>query len=395
MPAAFQAPTMRFSDLILQDAGYSPGGSSTGIWRAFPPQGGLPVGLYKAYSEKMLGKLDTASLDALICWRQELSPADRKYLDAFCAFPQFIVLDGDRVTGILMDEAPNAFFRTVPGQDRRQPRHAEELGRPYRKDERPGLYYFPPPQKAALLGVLLERLIWLHGHQVVVSDLHPRNMLVTSDLSMCDVYLLDCDSFWLGDRHAFPPHSPEMWRVGDGATASRATDLAKFAMVTDRVVKENFSNPEFSEASLLRLLPSQHVTLLRNMWEVDPALRSEQLTSMAQSWTYLVTSPPGRGVRLRKWTDEAGYVPWDEQAPPAEPVPAGPEPVVPVQPIAEPPAPVPTTRPVTAGRGYTTSGRKTAAKSRDLTVYYGIIAAVVAVIVVAFLILYFGFAVWP
>ncbi len=392
MSAAFEAPTVPFSELLLQDAGYSPGGSSVGIWRAFPRQGGLPIGLYKAYSEKMLGKLNAASLDALICWRQELSPADRKFLDAFCAFPQFIVLDGDRVTGILMDEAPNAFFRPVPGQDRRQPRHAEELGRPYRRDERPGLYYFPPPQKAALLGVLLERLIWLHGHQVVVSDLHPRNMLVTSDLSMRDIYLLDCDSFWLGDLHAFPPHAPEMWRVGDGATATRATDLAKFAMVTDRVVKENFSNPEFSDESLLRLLPSQHVRLLRQMWQVDPALRSAQLNSMAQTWTYLVTWPPGREVMLHKWTDESGYTLWDEQVGAAEPAPPRPEPAIPTQTIPEPHTWVPAAQSAMARRHYRRPRRKILARSRSVTVYYTLIAAVLAAIVVAFLIL--RFVVW-
>lgn len=392
MPAAFKAPTRPLSELILQDAGYSPGGSSTGIWRAFPRQGGLPIGLYKPYSEKMLGKLDVASLDALICWRQELSPGNRSDLDEFCAFPQEIVLDDGQVAGILMDEARNAFFRSVPGEDRRQPRHADELGRPYRPDERPGLHYFPPPQKAALLGVLLKRLIWLHGHQVVVSDLHPRNMLVTSDLRMCDIYLLDCDSFWLGDRHAFPPHAPEMWRVGDGTTATKATDLAKFAMITDRVVKENFSNPEFSDASLLRLLPSQHVTLLRSMWEVDPVLRSEQLSTMAQSLTCLVTSPPGREPKLWKWTDKDGYIPWDEQAAPAEPAPTRPEPSMPTPPAADPSIWAPPPTQATARRPYRTSRPRTSVTSRSGTVYARVIAAVLLAALLAFVILHF--AVW-
>lgn len=391
MPAAFKAPTMQLSELILLDAGYSPGGASTGIWRAFPKQGRLPLGLYKAYSEKMLGKLNTAGLDALICWRQDLSSVDRRSLDAFCAFPQVIVLDGDSVAGVLMDEAPDAFFRTVSGQDRRQPRHAEELGRPYRGDERPGLYYFPPPQKAALLGVLLQRLIWLHGRQVVVSDLHPRNMLVTTDLSMRDIYLLDCDSFWLGDLHAFPPHAPEMWRVGDGTTATRATDLAKFAMVTDRVVKENFSNPEFSDESLLRLLPSQHVKLLRHMWQVDPVLRSERLSTMARAWTSLVTFPPGREVTLYKWTDETGYAPWEEQSGTVELAPPEPEPVPPSA-SSDPYTWVSVMPPATTRKSFNTPRSQVPAKARRAATYFPSIVFVLAMILVALLI--FHFEVW-
>lgn len=310
MPRYFGARTVQLAELILTDSGYRPGGSSTRICRAEEKNGRSPW-LYKEYSQKMLGELDETSLDELICWRQDLCFRDRNFVDSFCSFPQAIVLDGDRTVGILMDEAPAAFLQYIPGKQGLQPRHAEALGRRYREDRQKDAPYFPPPHKIALLGVLLQQIIWLHDHSIVISDLHPRNMLVTADMDMRCIYLLDCDAFWLGNLHAFPSHAPEMWRVGKGKSSTPATDLAKFALLTARAAAEDFSNPHFSDEQLRRLLPSQHVRQLRRMCSVDPSLRTETLRTMAHAWAGMVKSSPGRPTTMYIWNDDTGRIRWD------------------------------------------------------------------------------------
>jgi hypothetical protein len=286
--------------------------------------------VYKQYSQEMLGKLNEASLERLICWRQDLRPADIKVIDSFCAFPREIVRDGNRVVGILMNEAPAAFLRRIPGKSEPQPRHAEALGRRQPDDGRE-VEYFPPPHKIAVLGVLLQRMIWLHDHNVVVSDLHPRNTLVTADIGRRDIYLLDCDSFWIDGHHAFPPHAPEMWQVGDGASASPGTDLAKFALFTARAVDEDFSGLDFSDEQLLRVLPSQHVRQLKRMYSVDPTLRTDTLRTMASSWTRMVKSVPGQQPIMYIRTDETLRRRWN---PVGTPVSAR-SPVTPPLPVME------------------------------------------------------------
>lgn len=307
MPYPFKSRTLQISELTIGTSSYGSGGFSTRICPVTDP-GGHSF-LYKEYNEKAREVLNTASLDELVYWRQTLPHDERKSLDSFCAFPQVIILDRHReVAGILIGKAPDVFFQPVPGKADRKPRHAEALGRRYREDLKPGMRYFPPPHKLALLGVLLQRLIWLHDHNVIVADLNPRNTLITADLDLREVYLLDCDSFWLGDLHAFPLQAPEMWRTGDGKTASQATDLAKFSLLTSRAVNEDFSGQDFSEEAFVPVLPSYHVRQLREMSSVDPGRRSEKLRSMASSWTRLV-----QGSTMYGWTDE-GRVPWGEQA---------------------------------------------------------------------------------
>lgn len=315
MSGTFRARSVQLSELVLADSGYRPGGYSAQICRADGVRG-QSLGLYKGYSDKALAQLNTGSLDKLVCWRQDLAHEDRRFLDSFCAFPHTIVLDGSHVTGILMNEAPDAFLHTIPGEDGLRPRHAEALGRRYRKDLKEGLDYYPPPHKASILGVLLKRMIWLHDHDVIISDLHSRNTLVTADIGMREIYLLDCDSFWLGDSHALPPHAPEMWRVGDGNSSTQATDRAKFAMLTSRAVGEYFGDRDFSETPLLRLLPSHHVRQLRRMFSIDESLRTEKLLDMANSWTGLVRSSHGQPTLMYAWTDKAGHVLWSGDSKP-------------------------------------------------------------------------------
>jgi hypothetical protein len=307
MPDAF---TVWLSELNLSTSGYRPGGFSSRICRAARVSG-EPLGLFKEYTHDKRRSLNVSTLEILVRWRHDLPTVDRKILDSFSAYPNAIVRDGEDVAGILMNEAPSSFLQRHSAKDA-QPRQAEALGRS--RNGAGGIaknaaLYFEPPHKFALLGVLLQRLIWLHDHRVIIGDLQPRNVLVTADIDIRDIYLLDCDSFWLGDLHAFPPHAPEMWRV-DEQCANPATDLAKFARLVARSACEDFSISSFPDEELREMLPGQHVRQLQRMWSVDPSLPAERLRSMAHAWTGLVKSARGGRTRMYLWTDAAGRIPW-------------------------------------------------------------------------------------
>ncbi len=339
MPAA---ATVQLSELTLSASGYRPGGFSTKICRA-ARWGGQPIGLYKEYDPDKQRVVDVASLEILVRWRQDRPAAERKFVDKFCAYPRAIVRDGQDVVGILMNEAPAEFLRMHPAKGA-QPRQAEVLGRRRDKAQEPDVPYFEPPHKLALLGVLLERLIWLHDRYLVIGDLQPNNMLVTAGTDIREIYLLDCDSFWLGDLHAFPSHAPYMWNVG-GPDLTPATDLAKFARLVARIACEDFAIDSFPAEQLRDVLPSQHIRQLQRMWSVDPSLPAEQLRSMAHAWTNLVKSAPGRPTAMYVWTDSAWRTLWYPPGTPASPPPATtptPTPTLPATPVdtwAEPQEP--------------------------------------------------------
>lgn len=297
----------QLSELKLENTGYLPGGFSTRICRA-SGRDGQPLGLYKEYRPDRVQTLRVYDLEALVRWRQDLPTADRKFVDTFCAFPFEVVRDGDGVAGILMKEAPAAFLQ----RHRKggfQPRLAEELGRRDGGTDRTPGRYFQPPHKLALLGVFLQRLIWLHDRNIVIADLHPGNILVTASTDYREIYLLDCDSFWLSDLHAFPPHAPEMWRVG-GQSQNFATDLAKFARLVVRTTCEDFAIDSVPGELLRRILPGHHIRQLERMWSVDPLLQTVRLSSMARSWTNLIKSVPGRKPEFYIWTDRTGRTRW-------------------------------------------------------------------------------------
>jgi hypothetical protein len=307
-------PTIQLGELELLSSGYQPGGFSKRIMRV--TAGLRTPGLYKEYTPEKRRELNVSSLQYLVRWRQDLPHDVREFLDLFCAYPRVVVLEGRDVAGIVMDEAPAEFIQKHPAREP-TPRQADVLGRRRDRAREPDAPYFEPPHKLALLGTLLDRMIWMHDRHLVVGDLQPSNILVTSGTTDREVYFIDCDSFWLGDLHAFPPHSPYMWDVGTDY-CSPATDLAKFARLVVRALCDNFSMDYFPAEKLHEFLPSHHVRQLERMWSVDPSFATVKLRSMAYSWTKLVRSAPGRPTRMYLETDRTGRIPWPLPGRPAD-----------------------------------------------------------------------------
>jgi hypothetical protein len=370
----------QLSDLALSPSSYQPGGFSTRICRVAGT--GQPGWLYKEYTPDKRRELNAASLEFLVRWRQDLDPANRDVVDSFCAYPRVIVYDGLDVAGILMDEARVAFLQLRPAREPK-PRQADALGRRRDMAREPEVPYFTPPHKLALLGSLLDRLIWLHDRHLVIGDLQPSNILVTAGTDSREVYLIDCDSFWLGDLHVFPPHEPDMWHVGR-REFSPATDLAKFARLVARTICENFSIDNFPDEELRKVLPGHHVRQLERMWSMDPSLITDRLRSMARSWRSFVRPMPGGPAIMYVWPDSTGRILWSPPDTPADPPsavssPTAPLPTVPIPAVSSPPAYGATgARPWISAR----PARVTWRRPRRPVFWIGAIAAVLAVLAV-------------
>lgn len=310
------------SELRLEPTLYDLGGTARRLCRA-SNELGASEGLLKEYREKSLEELDTPSLEGLVRWRLDLPDEDKKYLDSCSAFPRAMVCQGESVVGILMPQAPAMFMKDHRTKGS-QPRTAEELGRERNKLGRPGAFYFEAPHKLAILGALLERLVWLHTRGVVIGDLQTQNVLVTADVDVRGIYLVDCDSLWLREQHVLPGSDPDAWHVGT-YEFTQSTDRAKFARLVSCALCEDFALGHYPAERLGEWLPTHQVALLKRMWEQDPTLATNELRSTARSWVNFVHSSPGAAPVMYVWpSSSTGRVLWTPVAhapsTPADPV---------------------------------------------------------------------------
>ncbi|NJP94084.1 hypothetical protein HCN51_32400 [Nonomuraea sp. FMUSA5-5] len=261
--------------------------------------------LFKRYDEETLAGLDEDALLAMVRWRRELPRQDRAALDRRCAWPVAAVRSstgsdaaphGDgRIVGILIRPAPEQMF--VGLRDRMVPRHLDELTRsPDRVEalrEQYGTRYYEPPYKLAVLGRLLSTVQWLHERGYVVGDLQLRNAVFTIDPAPA-VYLLDCDSCVpAGGRGALPEADPEQWKLPREGAFTPESDYYKLAWALVRCLQESAETWTLDEAALARVLPSRHITLIKQCLDGPPeSVDTARWRAAGESWRWLVT--PGR-----------------------------------------------------------------------------------------------------
>ena len=185
-----------------------------------------------------------------------------------------------------------------------------------------------------MLGDILAHLISLHDRGVVVGDLQPGNVLVSSDLRACVSYLIDCDAFFLDGSSALPYLQPDMWTVPKNpARPSSSTDLAKFSLLAARALGENWAANGNHEVVFSKWLRTEWVDLLERMWNQDPSLRSSELRTMANGWRSFVSPSASGTIRMSHWP--AGQLLKKEWSPP---VTIGPEPQTGPKPLPTPAA---------------------------------------------------------
>jgi hypothetical protein len=277
---------------------------------------GKPMVL-KRYNEEVLKVLDADALRHLIDWPEQLPVNHREQLMTMCAWPQAAVIDGGTLIGVLMDEAPTKFF--FQRNDKLKPRDFTYVAAKKEDAEKRNWPYYDFPHKIARFGHLLEALQLGHSYKIVVGDLQPKNILTTSPAPdatghvTTENFLVDCDSFIVDGRHAFPRMDPPNMRPPyDVDGESTTTDLWKFAVMMIRCLSEDHSvtgaGVEYDK--FRNVLPDRDFEKLeRLLREPDPGLTADDLGNLARAWQATVR-PDGtlfcrtnRSVR-EPWTQE-------------------------------------------------------------------------------------------
>jgi hypothetical protein len=303
----------RIEELRIDTASPLGEGGAAELHRCTTPDGAAMV--IKRYNEDARANLDVEALRRLIQWPATLGPADRQRLMSICAWPQAVVVEDGSVIGVVMPVAPAKFFLHRKGK--LEPCHFTRIAVRQDDAQKRGYPYFDFPHKIARLGHLLSELEFLHSKGIVIGDLQPNNILTTApqpdntgNLST-ENYLVDCDSFIVEGRPAFPPMDPMSTRPPynyDGFSAT--TDLYKFALLVIRCLSEHLAADAIHFDKYTRILPrADFLKLEKLLTSPAPGLTSAGLGNLARAWQSSV-KPDGRMYRrtddsLReRWTQD-------------------------------------------------------------------------------------------
>ncbi|MFC8428072.1 hypothetical protein [Streptomyces sp. NPDC057253] len=264
------------------------GATTAGVFRCETPDGASV--LFKEYRPEICAEVDPDALRRHVWWRQRLPPSKRRSLDSLAAWPITAVRRERAVIGVLMNEAPRAFFEEA---DSGKARDLSVLVQDADYSARFDSPYYPPPRKLAALGHLLESLAFFHDLGVVVGDLQPRNILTTGLGDVPRVYFLDCDAYVVSGNSPFrSAREPVPWQVPGADGFSEHTDLYKAALMVARCLDESMALRGLTPRMFSDVLPSADVRLLCRLTRPDPALRSAvraaQLRPTARGWQSLV-----------------------------------------------------------------------------------------------------------
>ena len=305
--------------------------------------------MLKRYHEQTLEELDEDALGRLVVWPQALPAHQREFLLARTAWPLGLVLEQQKTIGVLLPRAAPRFLELRHGdlQPRHatvQPRHATRMTRQVER-ACPPYRYFEAPQKLARLGELMVLMQFLHGMDVVISDLQDKNVLVTDPESVPGVLLLDCDTMLIQGCAALPAKAPDHMVAGGGAAAKPSVreDYRRFGLLAVHVLAESNRATGIERTNFLAFLRDSDVGLLERTLAGDlPPSDVRAWTAAGRSWPRLAST----SVRLWVRTDKDALVEWRRRAPdwspsPADPEPASEPPVLPrpVAPTAAPAAP--------------------------------------------------------
>lgn len=189
--------------------------------------------LFKQFRDEYLRDVCPSALDRCVAWRQGLPGNLRRHLDSRTAWPRCVVRQAGQLRGVLMPIAPDPYFRRRP-DGRWTPRTMYDL--------LPSLRYRPAPlaEKLAVFGHSIKSVLWLHEQGVVVSDLHPDNILCAGDGR--GTYLVDCDSMVSLEHwgRIAPPAAPDILHEVIPGDPTEVTDLAKLAWLTIAILLDEF-----------------------------------------------------------------------------------------------------------------------------------------------------------
>ena len=272
---------VRLPDLAI---GEELGDGGEGTVHAVAGPGVGPAMVLKRY-QRELPAARVRQLEHLVGIRAELSLGMRAF-----AWPETLVVDGDRVAGVLMPRAPDGFwapFAMRSGAVQRRLREVQYLLFGADKLQRLGVPFATLSTRLELLNGICAALSVLHHHDLVYGDLSARNVVYRTDGEL-GVFLLDCDGI-AARGSAYVIDSPDWTDPAAPTTASPATDVHKLGLLAARVLSVHPTTRRLPGAGGT---PRVAAEALAAALEPEPANRP----SIDQLATALSACAPGPGV---------------------------------------------------------------------------------------------------
>lgn len=227
---------------------------------------GQPGVLYKSYREPH--RVAGDALTGLVTVRLALASADRDRLDASAAWPLCRVVDGGRVTGFLMYDAP-ATMRWTSADGSKRLTELAFLLRPAKAAWK-GVVQPTPAERYALLVALVELVDRLHGTGLVLGDLSQANVLWTVRPAPA-VYLLDCDGIRLsGSAPVLAQADTLDWKdpLAPAGVVTVDSDRYKAALAIGRILAQDaYVAPGRPLALLPGVLDDRKEAAVRGLYE--------------------------------------------------------------------------------------------------------------------------------
>ena len=237
--------------------------------------------LLKIYNSSTLRGTKIEVLESLVQWRRELPAQDRYFLDEHAAWPLRLVYDRGNFVGILIQVAPEKYWRIKNGES--VPRNGSAVTSTLKNGE-----FFNCATRLHIMGLLLSIIIWFHKHHVVLGDIHLGNYLVGSDGS---VMLIDMDSVRLNGACAFEFTENRSYAAPfDEHAHTERTDFYKYACVAIKTISRNTSSLSLSCCS--GLINERQADFLKD-WLEGKSVSGGADESLANQWIGCVDKKRG------------------------------------------------------------------------------------------------------
>ncbi|MEW2625634.1 hypothetical protein [Streptomyces sp. NPDC048106] len=248
--------------------------------------------VYKEYSAAVLPALDTAALESAVALLSRLSDSEARWLCDKTAWPAAVVHRQGRACGFLMRAVPDRFrftLRSLTAGSPAQPRLAtvEYLLNDDSYVTGIGLTV-GDRDRLLLLADLAATLHRLHGFNVTVGDVSPKNLLFALT-PRPECFLIDSDAMRLRGASVLPQAETPDWQVPPGEKrATPASDVYKLGLLAVRLFARDQTT---TDPAALAQTGSGLGDLARASLDLDPARRpnpaawAEELAAAAATAT--------------------------------------------------------------------------------------------------------------
>jgi hypothetical protein len=202
----------------------------------------------KEYSLEAKQALRVAALETITGFPGTLAHQDGRWLHESTAWPAAVVQEHGVVCGFLMRAVPPAFYFDFQTQTRGVQRRLADMAfllNPETYVRGSGIV-ITDRARVRLLASVAAALSRLHGFEITVGDLSPKNLLFSlSPAPSC--FLIDCDAVRLRGATVLDQIETPDWEAPAGEPrATKATDAFKFGLLATRFFARDQSSRDTS-----------------------------------------------------------------------------------------------------------------------------------------------------